>query len=195
MSEEPPVVLASASPRRKDLLRQIGIEPQIRVADVDETPLPAETPAAFVERLARDKVLAVSSAVAPDAIIIGADTAIELDGRIIGKPTDREDAIAILSQLSGRVHQVHTGVAVGRGAQRDTAVVSSKVHFRALSQREIEAYWRSGEPCDKAGAYAIQGLGAVFVERIEGSYSAIMGLPLFTVSALLARYGVDLLQA
>ncbi len=185
------IVLASASPRRLELLRQIGIEPRVQPVRVDETPRPGEPARRFVERLARDKAWAAAR---EPAVVIGADTAIEVDGRILGKPKDREDAAAILNRLSGRCHQVHTGVAVVAGGSTSSSVVSSEVHFRPLSAAEIDAYWRSGEPRDKAGAYAIQGLGAIFIEKIVGSYSAIMGLPLFATARMLRAVGCKLLE-
>lgn len=199
-----PLYLASASPRRRELLLQIGV-PHRRVdAPIDESVLPGETPAAYVERLARAKaaaglaVLGGSAAAgahgAPygssEACVLGADTAVVLDGRILGKPQDRADGLAMLAALSGRSHEVLTAVAVSDGTRCAARVVSSRVHFRALAEAEQQAYWDTGEPLDKAGGYAIQGLAAIFVDRLEGSYSAVVGLPLAETAALLAEFGV-----
>lgn len=181
--------LASTSPRRAELLAQIGVAFQSCAPAVDETPQPGEMPTAYVERLARAKALAVQAPEA-HACVLGADTAVVLDGRILGKPVDKQDGIAMLRALSGRRHQVLTAVAVAQDGACLSEVVSTEVCFRALSEAEIQAYWASGEPCDKAGAYGIQGLAAVFVTRIEGSYSAVVGLPLCETARLLARCGI-----
>lgn len=189
------IVLASASPRRLELLRQIGIEPAVHVVEVDETPGEGEPAVVFVERLARDKAATAALALPDSAVVIGADTAIEVDGRILGKPKDFDDAAKMLSRLSGTRHQVHTGVAVVAGGSVSSSVTSSQVFFRELTAEEIAAYWRSGEPRDKAGAYAIQGLGAIFIEKIVGSYSAIMGLPLFATARMLEAAGCKILPS
>ena len=180
--------LASQSPRRAELLRQIGVPFVTSPADIDETPLPGESPEDFVRRMATEKARAIH-ALFPDDIVLGSDTAVVLDDRIMGKPADREDAIAMLLALAGRSHRVLTAVALVH-ARTDYALSDSLVTFRAISRAEAERYWDSGEPADKAGGYAIQGHGAVFVERIEGSYSGIMGLPIFETAQLLTGAGL-----
>ncbi len=183
--------LASASPRRRELLLQIGVPHQRVAAPIDESVLPGETPAAYVERLARAKAAAGLAALgAADACVLGADTAVVLDGRILGKPADRADGLAMLAALSGREHEVLTAVAVADASRCLARVVRSRVHFRTLAEAEREAYWASGEPQDKAGGYAIQGLAAIFVDRLEGSYSAVVGLPLAETAELLAGFGI-----
>ncbi|WP_434456848.1 septum formation inhibitor Maf [Stutzerimonas urumqiensis] len=182
--------LASASPRRAELLQQIGVPFDIRICPIDETLLPGEQPAAYVERLARAKAKAVLETLTVPACVLGSDTAVVLKGRVLGKPADRDDAIAMLEALSGREHQVFTGVAVLDRTNCQVEVVDTRVRFRRLRRDEIEAYWATGEPCDKAGAYGIQGLGAVFVERIEGSYSGVVGLPLCETARLLEQFGL-----
>lgn len=184
--------LASQSPRRRELLRQIGLEPVLLAASVDETPLPGERPGAFVVRLAEAKARAGSAA--PEAAglpVLGADTAVVMDGRILGKPKDRADAMAMLLQLAAREHQVYTGVALWTG-ELHTRLNVSRVRFRGIERTEAAAYWASGEPTDKAGGYAIQGLGAVFVADLQGSYSGVMGLPLFETAELLRECGIAL---
>ena len=189
-SDTPSLRLASASPRRRELLASIGVAVEVAPADIDETPLEDEAPAAYVERLARRK--AQVGAEGTTLPTLGSDTAVVVDRHILGKPRDREDAIAMLSALSGTTHEVVTGIAVtGPQGMLSTHVVT-RVTLRELQPDEIEAYWRSGEPVDKAGAYAIQGLAAIFVERIEGSHSAVVGLPLFETAKLLTRQGVSL---
>ena len=196
--------LASASPRRRELLLQIGVPHRLVSAPIDESVLPGELPAAYVERLARAKAAAGLAALGGSAAagahgapygssepcVLGADTAVVLDGRILGKPADRADGLAMLAALSGRVHEVLTAVAVCDGSRCAAQVVSSRVHFRTLGDAEREAYWATGEPLDKAGGYAIQGLAAIFVERLEGSYSAVVGLPLAETAELLAGFGI-----
>lgn len=187
--------LASASPRRRELLLQIGVPHQRLAAPIDESVLPGETPAAYVERLARAKAAAGLAALGPaDACVLGADTAVVLDGRILGKPESRDDGLAMLAALSGRSHEVLTAVAVADGERCRAQVVSSRVRFRAIAPAEREAYWATGEPLDKAGGYAIQGLAAIFVAGLEGSYSAVVGLPLAETAALLAEFGIPCWQ-
>lgn len=182
--------LASASPRRRELLLQIGV-PHRRVdAPIDESVLPGESPVAYVERLARAKAAAGLAVLGGLGCVLGADTAVVLDGRILGKPQDRADGLAMLAALSGRAHEVLTAVAVADASRCRAQVVSSRVHFRPITPVEQQAYWESGEPLDKAGGYAIQGLAAIFVERLEGSYSAVVGLPLAETAALLAEFGI-----
>jgi septum formation protein len=189
--------LASGSPRRRELLTQIGVPFHTLIAPIDENTLPGETPIAYVERLARAKAQA-GLAVLTDpegAVVLGADTAVVLDGRILGKPADRDDALATLSALSGRSHQVLTAVALISRERLESWVVISEVSFRPLRQAEIEAYWASGEPQDKAGCYGIQGLAAVFVSQLQGSYSAVVGLPLCETAALLAEFAIPCWQS
>ena len=184
------IILASGSPRRRELLEQLGLTFEVTPPDVDESPLTGEVPAEYVGRIALDKVNAV---VAPDALVIAADTTVEIDGAIIAKPIDIADAREMLRRLSGRTHAVHTGVAIRRGDRCVTATVTSLVTFLALSDEIIDWYVTTGEPLDKAGAYAIQGAGAVLVEGVEGSVSNIIGLPLHKVVELATQLGVNLL--
>ncbi len=182
------IILASASPRRSELLRQIGVTFSVQPADVNETPLPNETAERYVERLARDKALAVAAS-SPGAVVLGSDTSVVLDGVILGKPADQEEAVATLMRLSDASHQVMTAVALAQGEQCECRVVVTEVQFRKLSQAEVVAYVASGEPMDKAGSYGIQGLGGIFVSGLRGSYSAVVGLPLQETAALLADAG------
>ena len=188
--------LASGSPRRRELLTQIAVPFLTQIAPIDENALPGESPIAYVERLARAKAQAGLAALAEtaDVVVLGADTAVVLDGRILGKPVDRDDALATLNALSGRSHQVLTAVALVSRERLESRVVTSQVTFRPLSQAEIEAYWASGEPQDKAGCYGIQGLAAVFVRQLLGSYSAVVGLPLCETAALLAEFAIPCWQ-
>ncbi|MCZ4322006.1 Maf family protein [Pseudomonas anguilliseptica] len=189
--------LASGSPRRRELLTQIAVPFLTQIAPVDENALPDESPIAYVERLARAKAQAGLAALSDtaDAVVLGADTAVVLDGRILGKPVDRDDALATLNALSGRSHQVLTAVALVSRERLESRVVTSQVTFRALTQVEVEAYWASGEPQDKAGCYGIQGLAAVFVSQLQGSYSAVVGLPLCETAALLAEFAIPCWQS
>ena len=188
--------LASGSPRRRELLTQIAVPFLTQIAPIDENALPGESPIAYVERLARAKAQAGLAALAEtaDVVVLGADTSVVLDGRILGKPVDRDDALATLNALSGRSHQVLTAVALVSRERLESRVVTSQVTFRPLSQAEIEAYWASGEPQDKAGCYGIQGLAAVFVSQLHGSYSAVVGLPLCETAALLAEFAIPCWQ-
>lgn len=192
----PTLFLASASPRRAELLGQIGVPFQRVSASIDETPRVAEEAGAYVERLAREKALAGLQRLEreDDAVVLGADTAVVLEGRILGKPQDRADALAMLAALSGREHQVLTAVALCSAERLATVVVASQVRFAPISAAQAEAYWASGEPLDKAGSYAIQGLGAVFVAGMSGSYSAVVGLPLCETASLLAEFGIPCWQ-
>lgn len=186
------IVLASASPRRQELLRQINLAHEVRPADVDETRAPGESPAEYARRIALDKARQVAESLddAGARVILAADTAVVLGQEVLGKPADADDAAAMLCRLSGREHRVITAVAGIRGQQSILDLSVSKVAFRVISETEIEAYVASGEPMGKAGAYAIQGFAAVFAERLEGSYSGVMGLPLFETARLLAQLGV-----
>lgn len=189
--------LASGSPRRRELLRQIGVSFQTLNVPIDEEALPGESPSAYVERLARAKGQAGLGVLGDTdgAVVLGADTAVVMDGRILGKPANREEALATLRTLSGRSHEVLTAVALVSAERLVAQVVSSQVTFRPLSQAEIEAYWASGEPQDKAGCYGIQGLAAVFVSQLQGSYSAVVGLPLCETAALLAEFAIPCWQS
>ena len=182
------IILASQSPRRLDLLRQIGIEPRVVPADIDETVLPAESPRDYVLRMARVKAAAVAGEVDDSTLILAADTAVVLDGQIFGKPASEQAAAAMLNALSGRMHHVLSAVALQQGERVVTRMSDSAVTFRELAKGEIQRYWESGEPRDKAGGYGIQGLGAMFIEKIHGSYSGIMGLPLHETAELLAAF-------
>ena len=186
----PRIILASSSPRRRELLTLVGIAHIVQPADIDETVLTGEQPAPHAERLARGKA-AVIAAQEPDAIVVGADTIVVVDGDILGKPSDEAGAAAMLRRLSGRAHVVLTAVAVAHGDRVESGVESVDVWFRELSDTEIERYIATGEPMDKAGAYGIQGYGATIVERIDGDYFAVMGLALGRLVRLLAAVGVD----
>lgn len=198
------LILASSSPRRLDLLRLIGVEPLVLAADIDETVLADESPSELVLRLAGSKAAKVANQLASDRssgcfTVLGADTIVVLDGAILNKPVDASEAYSMLRRLGGATHEVLTGVAVvavknGELAATETEVVSSLVTMRTLTDADMDAYVAGGEPFGKAGAYAIQGYGAVFVTGIQGSFHNVMGLPLHTVEALLGRVGVPLLS-
>ncbi|WP_299200419.1 Maf family protein [uncultured Amphritea sp.] len=193
-SSIPELVLASASPRRLELLQQIGVSCSVRPVDIPEVPRAGELPAVFVERLAREKACAGLAVAADGAVVLGADTVVVSEGMILGKPVNREDALAMLQQLSGSEHQVMTAVAITNRERILTQVVTTDVRFKTLSLAQCEQYWASGEPRDKAGAYGIQGLGAVFVASINGSYSAVVGLPLMETAVLLDEFGIPVWQ-
>ncbi|MBW6391612.1 Maf family protein [Billgrantia antri] len=182
--------LASASPRRRELLASIGVVAEVKPVDIDETPLAEESPEAYVVRLAREKASAGGRLTRLPTL--GSDTAVVCEGRILGKPTDRTEAAEMLHLLSGRAHQVLTAVAVTGPAGLLDVCVTTRVQMRRIEEREVAAYWATGEPVDKAGGYAIQGLAAIFIERIEGSHSAVVGLPLYETAQLLGRQGVRL---
>jgi len=186
----PRVILASASPRRRELLRLIGVDHEVRPADIDESYLPGERPDAHAERLARGKAEAIASVAGADAVTIGSDTIVVVDGDVLGKPRDREHAGQMLRRLSGRSHVVMTGVAVSWCGKTLSGVEQVDVTFRALSDDEIERYIDTGEPMDKAGAYGIQGFGATIVERVDGDYFAVMGLALNRLTGLLREAGL-----
>ena len=183
------VILASQSPRRRELLTLIGIRHDVRPADIDESLHAGEEPVPHAERLAREKAHRLAER-HPDALVIAADTIVVLDGAILGKPADAGEARAMLAQLSGRTHTVHTAIAVARGGRTESAVESVAVTFRTLGAVEIAEYVATGEPLDKAGAYGIQGFGATIVERIEGDYFSVMGLGLRRLVALLELLGL-----
>jgi len=191
------IVLASASERRSRLLTQIGVRHASLAADLDEDPRPGESPADYVQRLARDKALAGLAALGgrTDLPVLAADTTVVLDGRIFGKPSGEQECVAMLMTLAGRTHEVMTAVALADGSGLRTAMNVSRVTFRALDEQECRRYWATGEPAGKAGGYAVQGLAAVFISRLEGSFSGVMGLPLFETAALLDAAGVRRWQA
>lgn len=185
------IYLASASPRRSALLDQIGVVHRVRPVDVDERALAGEPPGEYVRRLAmlKAETLWQELAAAERQAVLGADTAVALDAEILGKPRDEQDCVRMLGLLSARTHQVFTAVALRASAGCSAKLNVSEVTFRKLAPEEIRRYWHSGEPADKAGGYAVQGRAALFIERIAGSYSGIMGLPLFETGELLAAIG------
>ncbi|MDQ5770403.1 Maf family protein [Thiothrix subterranea] len=210
----PQLILASASPRRRELLAQIGIHFVVQTADVDETPLLGETPEALVERLAILKAETVWNANqegrglppvaptddlrrgdrrSPSSPVLGADTLGILNGELLVKPRDFPHAQHMLRQMSGQTHEILTAIALTTATGTQVALSHNLVKFRTITDSEILAYWASGEPHDKAGAYAIQGIGAIFIEKLEGSYSGVMGLPLFETAQLLATAGINTL--
>lgn len=182
------LILASGSPRRAELLRAAGFHFEVIAADIDEQPWPDEAADPYVRRVALDKARVVALA-APDGIILAADTSVVVDGAILGKPSDPTDAARMLRMLSGRTHEVLTGVAILGPAGTRVESSSSHVRFDALTEAEIAWYVASGEPADKAGAYAIQGLGSRFVEEVDGSYSNVVGLPVALVYRMLREQG------
>jgi septum formation protein len=183
------LVLASASPRRRELLSRLGVAFTVRPADLDERPHPGEGPRALVGRLARAKADAVTDPARPPEVVLAADTIVDVDGDILSKPADRDEAAAMLGRLSGRQHRVHTGVAVGPAQ----IVVSTTVRFVPLDRADIDWYVATGEADDKAGAYAVQGIGGAFVADVHGSWSNVVGLPLAETVALLRAAGVAVL--
>lgn len=193
---EPDIFLASESPRRRALLEQLGVRYEAVSQDVEETLDPGESPEVFVIRLALEKARAglANLGQKPVRPVLGADTVVVLDDEVLGKPRDESDALSMLEQLSGREHRVLTGLAVVDDENEATRLSVSTVTFREIPENERRAYWESGEPRDKAGAYAIQGRGGVFVERLDGSYSGVMGLPLFETGDLLGEFRVDYLE-
>jgi len=192
------LVLASASPRRQELLQQIGVSARVVPADIDEQVYPGELAADYVSRLALQKAEAVAGQLHSDELALGSDTSVVLNGEILGKPASFEEAQTMLRALSGAKHQVMTAVAlVGQAPtepRSEVRTVTTDVWFRPISDAQIEAYWASGEPQDKAGSYGIQGFGAIFVDHIEGSYSAVVGLPLAETAELLEAAGVPIWQ-
>lgn len=184
----PRLVLASASPRRRDILRQLGLEPEVRPADVDERLLPGEDPGEHVRRLAREKAARVLES-EPDALVIGGDTVVVRDGEVLGKPADAEEAVAMLLSLSGKTHEVLSGLAMAGADRAVDAVARTSVRFRTFDQDTARGYVATGEPMDKAGAYGIQGLGAALVEGVEGDYYSIVGLPVAALLQLFEQMG------
>ena len=183
-----PLILASASPRRAELLEQIGLTFRIQAADIDETVRTGESAEHYVERLAREKAQRVASQ-NPDSLVLGSDTSVVLDGEILGKPVSAAEAKTTLARLSGQTHQVMTAVALAQQGRCQSSLVVTSVRFRSVSDAEISAYVATGEPMDKAGSYGIQGLGGIFVSELKGSYSAVVGLPLQETARLLAEAG------
>ncbi|KEA63273.1 Septum formation protein Maf [Marinobacterium lacunae] len=188
------LILASASPRRRELLDQIGVPHQVMPVDLCEDPLDDEAPTAYVARLACEKAKAGFLAAGSVTPALGSDTAVILDDEILGKPRDEADALSMLRRLSGRKHQVMTAVAVVDGERCICETVITEVNFVAFDESRARAYWASGEPADKAGAYGIQGLGAVLVDSINGSYSAVVGLPLAQTAAILKEFDIEVWQ-
>lgn len=185
------LILASASPRRAELLRQMGIAFETKAVDIDETPQVGELPYDYVERLAIEKAVA-AKVFYPEqgTCVLGSDTAVVINGDILGKPDNKEHALTMLRMLSGTSHTVLTSIAMV-GQQQDCIVSKSKVTFANMTEREIEWYWSTGEPRGKAGAYAIQGKAAMFISRLEGSFSGVMGLPLYETAKLLKQHGFN----
>jgi septum formation protein len=191
------IYLASRSPRRGELLRQIGVDFEVLPSDINEDVIAGEAPEHYVLRLAREKAQACTQAIKRRGLIalpvLAADTTVCADGEILGKPDDDAHAAAMLRMMSGRWHSVHTGVAVAAGDRIEVLLSSTQVEVKLLSEAEIAAYIASGEPRDKAGAYGIQGLAGAFISRIEGSYSGVMGLPIFETAQLLQKFGLNIL--
>ena len=185
------LILASASPRRSELLPQLGVDFRVHPADIDESLLKGESPGDYVERMAREKAETVAGLYAEaDSAILAADTTVVIDGDVLGKPRDHLDGLAMLARLSGRTHEVITAICLAGGSEAASAQVTTRVQFASLSQATCEAYLATDEPWDKAGAYGIQGLAGAFVLRINGSYSNVVGLPLYETWQLLAARGI-----
>jgi septum formation protein len=191
MDPKPQLHLASSSPRRAEILQALGLNISVKGVAIDESSLHDESPLQMVLRLAQQK--AAAAVVDAGILVLGADTVVVLDEQVLGKPRDEADAVAMLLSLSGRRHQVLTGVALKSQKKIHSTYSATDVQFREIGRDEATLYWQSGEPADKAGAYGIQGLGGQFVEAIEGSYSGVVGLPVFETAALLKLAGIDLL--
>lgn len=183
MRHHPAIVLASGSPRRRELLERLGLTFDVVAPEIDERPFVDEDPMTYVSRLALEKAAAIDAG--PDVVVLAADTVVELDGELFGKPADADEARTMLQRLSGRTHRVHTGVAVRRGEQCDVELVTTYVTMVPINAGLLDWYLATGEPLDKAGAYALQGAGDVLVEHVRGSVSNVIGLPLVTVARLL----------
>ena len=183
------IILASKSPRRKQLLSMMGLEFTVQTADIDETMDPSQTPAHEVAAVSARKAAKIA-AQHPDDVIVSADTIVVIDGKILGKPKDEADAARMLRMLSGRTHTVYTGLTVFTNGESSTQVVGTEVTFRDLTDAEIDAYIKTGEPMDKAGSYGIQGYGSMFVSHLNGDYFCVMGLPVCTLSRMLKEAGI-----
>lgn len=190
---KPQLLLASASPRRRELLTQIGIQFEVCAVEAEEIPRTGESPENYVHRVAAEKSLLALNNKSFSLPVLAADTEVVLDNEIFGKPADFDQALVMLEKLSGREHLVYSAVSLRTKTEHWQALSLNRVKFRQLNRAEIEAYWNSGEPSGKAGAYAIQGLGAVFIANLEGSFSAVMGLPLFETAQLLRQVGIGVL--
>ena len=196
----PRLFLASSSPRRHELLRQIGVSFESLSPDIPEQPGPGESAPDYVNRLAAEKARAGLALINPSAkdesiLLLGSDTSVVVDDTILGKPSGREEGLEMLSRLSGRSHQVMTAVSMlDQHGRQESRLSVSEVWFRELGKTEMEQYWHSGEPLGKAGGYAVQGLGAIFIQRLSGSYSGVMGLPLFETAQLLESFGLPVLE-
>ena len=183
------IILASSSPRRAELLAQIGVPFHVHAVSLSEAPLAREAPDALARRLALAKARQAVAETGAGAPVLAADTVVALEGRSLGKPAGREDALDMLERLSGRTHEVYTAVALIARGREQLAISGSRVTMRSTTAEERAAYWATGEPADKAGAYAVQGRAAAFISRIEGSYSGVMGLPLYETAEMLRSAG------
>ena len=193
--QAPAIVLASASPRRSELLASIGVKFEVLPAAIDETRRDDEQPAAYVTRIACEKARrGAELAGSHGRLVLGADTTVVIGSRTLGKPEDRDEALEMLAAIAGRTHQVMTAVALTDGDRVEYRVSETSVTMRTIARSEAEAYWSTGEPGDKAGSYAVQGVGGIFVERLAGSYSGVVGLPLFETADLLAAFGYRVLE-
>ncbi len=188
------LTLGSGSPRRAELLRQLGLDFDVLRPDIDETPHEGERAGDYVARMSRSKSTAIRPAVSPDRLVLCADTTVTLDDRILGKPDSAAECEDMLMRLSGRRHSVLTALSLGTAAETHSQVVETIVAFRRLTREECHDYWLTGEPVDKAGGYGIQGLGATLVESIAGSYSNVVGLPLMETATVLRKFGIDCLK-
>jgi len=188
------LTLASASPRRAEILAQIGVNFRASPAEIDETPKSNESAVDYVQRMALEKVNRVLKTESYSKPVLGSDTTVVFDSIILGKPQDADDATRMLSMLSGSTHQVLTAVVVSDGTECQSLLSKTEVRFRTISIKECQTYWQTGEPQDKAGAYAIQGYGAVFVESIRGSYSGVVGLPIAETTQLLQQFNIPIWQ-
>jgi septum formation protein len=188
------LLLASGSPRRRELLTQIGVEFDVFPADIEESPAPNEEPRAYVMRVATDKAMEAERQAGSERPILAADTEVILDGQVFGKPGDRADFLAMMHKLSGREHQVLSAVVLRWRGRSHGALSESRVRFAAMNEQDIERYWRTGEPVGKAGGYAIQGYGALFIAHLSGSFSGVMGLPLHETAQLLTQAGFPVLR-
>ena len=190
------LVLASGSPRRAELLTQLGLKFKVIAPDIDESTHESELPEAYVERMARSKykrARQLDNGLKDEDVVLCADTSVVIGSEILGKPIDEQDGLRMLNRLSGNSHQVITAVTVGQKEQLSSFIVETIVKFRTLNSEECRSYWKTGEPCDKAGAYGIQGLGAIFVESLTGSYSNVVGLPLMETAECLKTFNISVL--